>query len=247
MSSGFVLPPLGTVHLWLYSLTVSTERIEDLHGHLSGEERSRADRMRIAACRERFVAARGQMREILAAYLTSSPGSLEFTYGPHGKPSLAGEAAAILHFNLSHSGDLALIAINRECPIGVDIERAKPGRPFQRLSERFFSGIESSILCSLPQEEQESAFYACWTRKEAYLKAIGTGLATPLNAFVVSLLPGDPPALLSQALDPSETGRWNFTEIHVPEGYRAALATLWKEPAVVMREWPIAHAGYNRG
>jgi 4'-phosphopantetheinyl transferase len=247
MNCRFALPPQGTVHLWLYSLTVSPGRIEILHGHLSGEECSRADRMRIAACRDRFVAARGQLREVLAAYLTSPPDSLEFTYGPHGKPSLAGEAEAKLCFNLSHSGDLALLAINREYPIGVDIERVKPGRPYQRLSERFFSGQESSMLCSLPPEEQETAFYACWTRKEAYLKAIGTGLATPLNAFSVSLLPGDPPALISQSLDPSETGRWDIAEIHVPGGYRAALATLFKEPAVVIREWPIAHAGYNRG
>jgi 4'-phosphopantetheinyl transferase len=247
MSSRFALLPQGTVHLWLFSLTVSPERIEILHDHLSVEERSRADRMRIAACRDRFVAARGQLREVLAAYLTSPPDSLVFTYGPHGKPSLDGDAEEKLCFNLSHSGDLALLAINRECQIGVDIERAKPGRPFQRLSERFFSGEESRTLCSLPPEEQESSFYACWTRKEAYLKAIGTGLATPLNAFTVSLLPGEPPALLSQALDPSETGRWNIAEIPVPGGYRAALATLWEEPAVVIREWPIAHAGYNRG
>ncbi|GAM09909.1 4'-phosphopantetheinyl transferase HetI [Geobacter sp. OR-1] len=228
---------LGEIHLWLISLDVAADGIPALLGLLSVEERRRAERIRILKPRNHFIVARGLLRKILSSYLPISPEELDFDYGPHGKPELRNADSSGIHFNLSHSSNLALLAINRKYPIGVDIETARYGRSFMKLAERFFSCREIDDLHDLDEESVLAGFYACWTRKEAYLKAIGTGLATPLNAFDVTLKPEATPALVGQRLDPAETERWSIIEIKVPAGYRAAAATQWIAPRIVFRQW----------
>lgn len=227
-------PTPGDIHLWLLDLSLDGDQLASLRDQLSNEEQKRADRLLLPAVRRQFIIARGMMRRILAAYLSAHPRKLAFSYGPHGKPSLSPPHDNRFQFNLSHSGDLAILAVNLELPIGVDIERTKPERDFLKLAERFFSAVERSKLRHLPQDHVMDAFYACWTRKEAYLKAIGTGLATPLHAFDVTLAPGDLPALAGHRISPDEPERWRLLEISVPDGYRAAVATGWDSPRLTM-------------
>lgn len=232
------LPFPGEVHLWLIRLNLSQAQSSLLLGCLTADEHERANRLLLPRIREHFIAARGQLRQILAAYLSHAPTEISFSYGPHGKPELQNPKETPLCFNLSHSGEFGLLAINDSYPIGVDIERLHPGRPFLKLSERFFSLKERTELRELPEKDREWAFYACWTRKEAYLKAIGTGLATPLHSFDITLTPGELPALLAHRNDPSEPGRWHIAEVPVPAGYRGAVATQWQQAIIEVREWP---------
>ena len=227
----------GVVHVWIVSLSQAAERLELLRRYLSPDEQFRVQRFILPQVRDRFIAARGQLREILADYLSSGPADPVFTYGPHGKPDLSGEGTIPLRFNLSHSGDLALVAVNLHHPIGVDIELMRPGRPLRRLADRFFSSREAVALAGLAEELRTEAFYACWTRKEAYLKAQGTGLATPLNAFDVTLRPDEPATLIAHRLNPAETSRWQLVDIQVPDGYRGAVVTAWKEPEIAVLRW----------
>jgi 4'-phosphopantetheinyl transferase len=233
-------PEPGEVHLWLIDLDNGSDCIEIFRSYLSDDERKRAARIRIRKVQDHFVVARGFLRKILGESLSTPPENLDFVYGPHGKPELQNTGSVNIHFNLSHSSSLALLAINRQHPIGVDIEVARQGRPFMRLAERFFSVREIGDLHDLDEASILDGFYACWTRKEAYLKAIGTGLATPLNAFDVTLKPGDQPALVGQRLDPLETSRWEIREVQVPAGYRAAVATRWQSPRLIIRQWQSA-------
>lgn len=227
----------GEVQLWLIPLDVGSSYVERLLPSLSGDEIERASRMRIQRPRDHFIVARGAIRTILGQILSIPPHELAFNYGPHGKPDLANPGLHGIQFNLSHSSDLAVLAINLEFQIGVDIETSRPGRPFMKLAERFFSAREVADLHALPDESVMDGFYSCWTRKEAYLKAIGTGLTTPLNAFDVTLKPGERPALVGQRLEPADTERWIIREIAVPEGYRAAVATQWKSPRIITHQW----------
>ncbi|MBI5657071.1 MAG: 4'-phosphopantetheinyl transferase superfamily protein [Geobacter sp.] len=229
-----------SAHVWLMSLDLAADRITALRENLSPDEQSRCSRFVIQKVRDRFIAARGQLREILASYLSCAPAEIAFRYGEHGKPLLNASPQPPLQFNLSHSGEHALVAVTMHAAIGIDIEQLRSGRPLLKLAERFFSARESAELRSLPEQLQEDAFYACWTRKEAYLKAIGTGLATPLNAFDVTLLPGMPPALAAQRLAPEETVRWQLVDIAVPGGYRGALAACREMKTLLVRRWPLA-------
>lgn len=232
---------MGTdsVHIWLVSLELADACIAALQENLSPDEQSRCSRLVIPKVRDRFIAARGQLREILASYLSCAPTEIAFSYGEHGKPLLSPSRQTPLQFNLSHSGEYALVAVTMHAAIGIDIELLRSGRPLLKLAERFFSARESAELRSLPEQLQEDAFYTCWTRKEAYLKAIGTGLATPLNAFDVTLLPGVPPALETHRLAPEETGRWQLVDIAVPSGYRGALAACRDAKTLLVRRWPL--------
>lgn len=225
-------PPLspGDIHIWIMDLSLERDCASSLFAQLSRDEQDRAERLLLPKVRRQFIVARGRLRQILGSYLSVPPEELLFSYGAHGKPSLTPPHTTPIQFNLSHSGELALLAVNMGHPIGVDIEWAKPDRPFLKLSERFFSPAERDTLGRLDPDQIMDGFYACWTRKEAYLKAIGTGLATPLNTFDVTLAPGDPPALIGQRIDPKEPSRWSLFEVPVPTGYRAAVATGWETP-----------------
>ena len=162
-----ISPEPGEIHLWLINLDDWSGRTETLLEVLSDDERARASRLVIPKVRNRFVVARGLLREILAGSISVSPKELQFTYGEHGKPELLNNTRNDTFFNLSHSAEMALIAVNRRYQIGVDIERTRPDRHFLKLSNRFFSQRESGDLASLPEYEIPAGFYSCWTRKDA--------------------------------------------------------------------------------
>lgn len=216
---------MGDVHVWRADLTSRTLSREHLLRSLSSDERLRASRFRFLKDRDHFVAARGALRSILGRYIGIEASRLQFVYGPHGKPRLAGAVGGHrIEFNLAHSNGLGLVAVALSRPLGVDLERIRPDVAGEEIAERFFAPAEVRALRGLPQAKQDLAFFRCWTRKEAYIKARGEGLSMPLSRFCVSLSPGESPALLRVEGDPAEISRWSFRELAPGPGYVAALA-----------------------
>jgi 4'-phosphopantetheinyl transferase len=214
------------VHVWRARLNLAAARLEGLWQTLVEEELSRALRFHTRKDRDRFIAARGLLRSIVGRYLGIGPGEVRLCYGEQGKPRLAGhDGPEAIRFNLAHSEDVALYAVTRGREIGVDVERIRPELAREPLAERFFSRREGSTLRALPVDQQAEAFFACWTRQEAYLKARGQGLlALPLDQFDVSLAPGEPAALLRVQGDEQEPLRWSLRHLSPEQGYAAALA-----------------------
>ncbi|MDH7486310.1 MAG: 4'-phosphopantetheinyl transferase superfamily protein [Anaerolineae bacterium] len=210
------------VHVWRVHLDLSAGAILALRRTLAAEELARARRFHFEEDRRRFIAAHGALRDILGRYLRKWPQEVRFRYSPHGKPLLATEPN--LHFNLAHTGDLALVAVARHQPVGVDIERIHPDISRELIAARIFSSREQAQLQALPAEVQTQAFFNCWTRKEAYVKARGEGLSLPLERFDVSLAPGEPARLLHVADDPQEAARWTLVDLAPAQDYAAALA-----------------------
>jgi 4'-phosphopantetheinyl transferase len=224
------LPPVGQrneteVQVWLAQLDQPPSVCDRLEQILSEDELLRARRFHFERDRQHFIVARGLLRSLLGCYLDLAPTALQFAYGHHGKPMLVHQPTdSALHFNLSHSHDLALYALAWGREVGVDIEYMRPLEDAEDIARHFFSLPEQAMLRELPAEEKQQGFYNCWTRKEAYIKAIGEGLSQPLDQFVVSLAPQEPARLLSVQDKPDETSRWSFQALQPPTGYAAALA-----------------------
>jgi 4'-phosphopantetheinyl transferase len=159
------------------------------------------------------------LRRLLGGFLGLEPERVELRYGPHGKPCVEG-----LRFNLAHSHELALYAFSRGRELGVDLERIRPLRDAAAIAERYFSAEENAVLRSLPEIQRHEAFFRCWTRKEAYLKALGDGLARPLDSFDVTLAPGEPARLLRVQGAPDEAARWSLLHLDPAPGFVGALA-----------------------
>jgi 4'-phosphopantetheinyl transferase len=189
---------------------------------LSGDERARAARFLRDDSRRRFVAARAALRRLLAEALRCAPDALAFGYEPGGRPFVAEPAPGDLVFNVSHSGELALLAIGRGRRLGVDVERLGRRVSGEAIARRFFAPREAEALLALPEAEQPAAFLRIWTRKEAYIKALGEGLRLPLDSFEVSL--GDPPRLLRSERAPADLGELRFAHLEPLVGYVGALA-----------------------
>ena len=220
-------PPLpgDEVHVWRARLDAPPERVRRLLGVLAPDERGRAGRFHFRRDEDRFIVARGLLRGILGGYLNSAPERLHFEYGARGKPSLASEHNPEgLRFNVSHSGGVALYAVTRGREVGVDVERVSARVSCEEIAGHFFSPREVARLRALPPSLREAAFFECWTRKEAYIKARGEGLSLPLDGFDVSLAPGEPAALLANRLDPGEVSRWSLRELRPWPGFAAAVA-----------------------
>jgi 4'-phosphopantetheinyl transferase len=220
-------PPLGAhdVHVWRVPLD-DDARADSYWSLLSDEERRRASRFVRDVHRRRFVAAHGALRSILASYVDAEPGALDFVNGEHGKPALRGVTGRhSVEFNLSHSDDLALVAVARARPVGVDLERWSDGVEHLELAERFFSPGERKALRALAHAPDlvAAGFFAAWTRKEAYLKATGQGIVRGLHHFDVALTPGEPARLLADRLDDDATARWSMFALEPAPGYSAAL------------------------
>lgn len=225
------LPPktllLGSdeVHVWQAVLNRPLSQVQSLFHILAVDERARAEQFVFQRDREHFIVAHGMLRAILSRYLHSTPEHVSFRYSSYGKPALSEESGDdTLRFNLSHSHGLALCAVTRGREVGIDLERIRSNVEFEQIAERFFSHREVATLRMLPPDLQQQAFFLCWTRKEAYIKARGEGLSLPLDQFDVSLVPGEPAALLHTQGDPYETLRWSLQELTPAANYAAALA-----------------------
>lgn len=213
------------VHVWLASLEPPDDEVRARAATLDAAERDRAVRYHFARDRRRFVAARGILRAVLGAYLDVSPAGIAFAYGPHGKPYFAPSTAhPPLQFNVSHSETHALIALARDLELGVDIEYMRPLDDMDAIARTVFSPHERATLAALDGPRRHEAFYACWARKEAYIKAIGRGLSFPLESFDVALPPDEPPRLLAVRGNPTEVTRWRYYPLPPVPGYATALA-----------------------
>jgi 4'-phosphopantetheinyl transferase len=207
--------------------------------NLAADEQARAERFYFERDREHFIAARGVLRTILGCYLNRVPECLSFCYSSHGKPALAGEPGGdAICFNVSHSHGVALYAVTRGREVGIDLERIRFDVAVAEIAERFFSRREVAMLRALPTEVQHQAFFRCWTRKEAYIKARGEGLSLPLDQFDVSLAPGEPAAVLGTQRDPSEASRWSLQELTPAPDYVAALAVEGHGWHLTCWQWP---------
>lgn len=212
------------VHVWAAPLDPPAEDVRSYASLLAPDEQARAERFRFERDRRRFSVARGVLRLLLGRYLETEPRRVAFRYESHGKPVLGGELAGRgLRFNVSHSGEMALYALARGRELGVDVEEVRPMEDGLQIAERFFSQAEVAAFRALPAEVRDEAFFNCWTRKEAYIKAVGEGLSFPLHAFDVSLAPGEPARLLASR-DPRQAERWSLRALPDPApGYRAAV------------------------
>ena len=213
------------VHLWATLLDLSNDRLARLQTNLSGDEFARAGRFHHAVDRARFIAARGQLREVLSDYAGVNAREIAFEYTRNGKPMMAPGATRVpLQFSVSHSGGLAIFAISLIGRLGVDVEAVKPLRDAAEIASEFFSPAECQELSSMPPSCYIDAFYRCWTRKESYLKAIGTGLLLPLNAFDVAIASTGSNSLLRVGGDESASRRWSIVHLSPAESFVGALA-----------------------
>ncbi len=218
----------GDVHLWLVALKASDDDLKHSFSILDSIEQERADRFHFQRDRTRYILSHCALRKILAFYTGKKESSLEFEVTSYGKPSLVGGG---LEFNLSHSHELALIGVTQNSRIGVDVEHFRPNIECKKLAARFFSAPEIERLDNFGNEEVIAAFFHCWTRKEAYIKAIGEGLSMPLDSFAVSIDPLETSVRLETFADSGQAQRWSihaFTPIH---DYAAAVAVEIQKPS----------------
>lgn len=240
------LPPvnlklhLGEVHLWRAWLDVPSHGIETMQVTISKAETERAEKFHFRGDRNRFIAAHSYLRQILARYLDMEPDEIRYTYNEHGKPELD-PGFHQLRFNLSHSKSVGLIAVTMKSRIGVDVELIKDNEDITQIAQRFFSPGEIEQLLNQPDSQRDEAFFRCWTRKEAYLKALGVGMLIPLNQFEVDFVPGVPPRIKHTGGNEGEAARWSLYHIDPQEKYIGALAVEGK-PAdlrfLQMTGWP---------
>ena len=224
------------VHVWRARLD-QPQRLAEFSATLAPDEKARADRFHFQKDRNHFITARGVLRALLSRYLRVRPADLAFNYSAYGKPSLASRHGDALRFNVSHSHELALFAFAAGRELGVDVEWIRPEVIAERIAEHFFAAGEVAVLQALPDCHQAEAFFNCWTRKEAYIKARGEGLSLPLDRFDVSLAPGEPAALLRAAMS-DETTRWMMLDLTVGAGYKAALVAEGQDWRPRLWQWP---------
>jgi 4'-phosphopantetheinyl transferase len=213
-------------HVWRVELNQPETRVNLFFEILSEDEKRRAERFHFRHDRTHYVVARGMLRALLGFYLHKESEQLRFSYTPFGKPFLSSaEGERDLRFNVSHSRGLALYAFVDGCDVGVDVEYIRADFATEEIADRFFSRREVEVLRSLDRQVRAEAFFNCWTRKEAYIKARGEGLSHPLHQFAVSMIPGEPAALLEADGGVEEVSRWSLHELKPKDGYAAAIAT----------------------
>lgn len=212
----------GELHIWKIELDCGDGRWQPLMALLSSDEQIKADRYRFENLRRRFVLGRATLRKLLGAYLDRAPEALHFACNDYGKPFLADDGSG-LRFNVSHSGEMLLAAFVLNSEIGIDIEAIQQDIDCMGIGQRWFSERERNTLLGLSEHERVGAFFRAWSRKEAYLKALGLGLSYPLNRFSVSM-DETSPARLEHHDDSRETKSWQIHDIEVSTAYSAAVA-----------------------
>lgn len=226
-------PRIATdVQVWRIPLDPPEERLAACRALLADDERARSDRYHFPADGRRFAVARGALRCILSAITFVAPAALTFDYDAHGKPSLAaGQTTSAVEFNVSHAGDLALVAVSVGRAIGVDVERLRPIEQMDDLVRQTFTARERAAFALIPLDRRRRAFFEVWTRKEAMLKALGVGLSREPSTIDVW---GDPDIQLG---DPAESALWTVLELDPGMDYVGALAVRARNVTVQTWEW----------
>jgi len=228
----------GEVHVWRGIVDIPSAALQVFKDMLSGEERDRAARFRFPRHQHRFIAARGMLRSLLGRYVHLPPRDIEFGFGAQGKPFLKNRISSPLYFNISHSQKIALFAFSSESEVGIDVEGPQPRLDYQGVAQRVLSSQEQQWLQDLPAFGQKSALLTAWARKEAFVKAMGTGLTFPLRDITITILPDQPPRLV-HITDPSLNGtHWSIHPLNPRVRYVAALVVaghphqirLWNYP-----------------
>lgn len=215
------------VHTLVADLDVSPDAVREARRLLSDDERGRADRFVFERDRSRFVAARALLRTLLGRILSRPAASLEFTYGAHGKPALGPALAGSgLRFNLSHSDGRALVAWTHGAAVGADLERVRPVAYGDAIARRFFSDDEQASLAGVEGAAWDAAFFRCWTRKEAFVKAIGDGLHHPLRSFTVPVADVAAQTRIVLHDAPSESPAWTLDAVDAGPGFVAAVVSV---------------------
>jgi 4'-phosphopantetheinyl transferase len=211
------------VQLWTVRLEALESTFARVSSWLSADEADRAVRFRFEKHRRAFVLGRAVLRALVANYLRIAPTDVSFTYGPKGKPALAG-APCPLDLNVSNSGDLAAYAFTLNCEIGVDIEYRRRMADIEAIARRFFASAEVAEFTDLADSDRPEGFFNCWTRKEAYIKAVGDGLSVPLDSFRVTLQPGAPARMVELDGSASAAERWTLHAFTPAPDYAGAIA-----------------------
>lgn len=226
------------VHVWRASLDITSSRFHQLRGLLADDEMERADRFRFEKDRLHFMAARGFLRTLIGRYSGIRPELVRFKYGPYGKPALSSEDPSSLCLNISHSRSVALFAFTLGRDIGVDIEFMRSGISADDIAGRFFSPEEKTALDSLPPDIKLKAFYSCWSRKEAFLKANGKGLSYGLDRVEVSVDPKEAAGFLRINGSETDASLWTLCDLPAPHGYSAALALKGRDLDIKLYQLP---------
>jgi 4'-phosphopantetheinyl transferase len=216
-------PAPGQIHVWRIDLAAGSGAPADA-ALLSPDERERAARLLCEHKRARFIAGRSAVRVLLSRYLGGAPQTLSFHYGPRGKPSLAGGTSQPeLFFNYSNSRNLGLLAVSTVREVGIDIEYRHRGISVAPLARHILSGSEAVAFQRLPPIQRKPALLTTWTRKEAYVKALGVGLALPLKSFSVAVDDDEAAAVLQLDDGSGNMRSWTFTPLAVHPDYLACL------------------------
>lgn len=214
----------NSIHVWSLGLDDPADVESEAHV-LSSDELARSRRFLFARDRIRFIRCRSALRGLLATYLETTASDIRFEYLSCGKPQVAcHQNPQALQFNVSHSASMALIAVGSNCQLGVDIEKIRWDVDTPHQAERFFSPRERASLRALPDHLRVPGFFACWTRKEAFLKATGDGLSFPLEDFSVTTHPDLDPGLEEIQGNTEEVRQWFLADLSVLDGYRATIA-----------------------
>jgi 4'-phosphopantetheinyl transferase len=211
----------GEVHVWSAKLDPPAGQLSRLQKSLAPDEVERAGRFRFWRDQRRYVAGRGILRALLGHYLETRPEDIQLSYSAYDKPFLEENS---LQFNLAHSHNLALFAFCQTVDIGVDVERIRQVRDAEGIAQRFFAPEENQIFQATDADQRDEAFFACWTRKEAFIKAVGEGLSYPLDSFEVAFAPGKEAQLVSVDGSRTKAVRWSLYSLSPAPGYTGALA-----------------------
>lgn len=226
------------VYVWIVELKQPDHIVQQLASFLTVDEMQRANRYHFKRDSRHFIVARGIVRLVLSHYLDCPPAEVQFALGAYGKPSVTMQPNGLdLRFNVSHSHELALIAVTLGREVGVDIEQIRPLDDADLIAEHFFSLSERAVLRSLPAAAKQQGFYACWSRKEAYIKATGLGLTQVLSEFDVTLAPHEPIRLVRVQDKPAEAQHWSYLSLSPPAGYAAALIVAGPPCEVLSWHW----------
>jgi 4'-phosphopantetheinyl transferase len=214
----------GDVHLWTARQSSAAQSVATLRRLLSPSEKGAASRFYFEGHRLSYIFAHGMLRHVLSNYVRHAPTQIRFELNSYGKPFLKASDPGHVQFNMSHSGDVVLIGVIRDRQIGVDVELTRPLRDFAAIAQKNFTPQEYALIKSHPAGAQHHAFFTSWTRKEAFIKAVGKGFAIPLNTFDTSIAPGNPGRWLKAPLEARDVHSWWLADLIVPPGYAGALA-----------------------
>jgi 4'-phosphopantetheinyl transferase len=236
------IPALGDdeVHVWFVSLQAKDEfQLHQLRTWLIPAEQERADRFLFEKHRDRFIVGRARQRQLLGLYQKLPPVEVDFQYDGLGKPSFRGSKPGEgLCFNFTNSDQAGMLAVSRDLELGIDLERLRPLQNLEGLAERFFTAAETEEILAAEGQAQRELFFRCWTRKEAYLKAVGKGLTFPLNLVQVSIAANEPACILSINHDAAAAAVWKLQHLDPVGGHFGALAHAGQQQSVKCMHWP---------